>query len=121
MNTPTTSGPDPVESRRTFTAAARFAAVVVVMALVVLGLALWWVHGCKSVGADPLANCGRLQRNTLAIGAPLILFLGAIGACVRTIQVWRARGRWWIWQGAGWFLLALMLVVLFLTTPTAFL
>ena len=38
---------------------------------------------------------------------------------MRTIQVWRAEGRWWIWQGAGWFLLALMLVVLFMTAPQA--
>jgi hypothetical protein len=35
--------------------------------------------------------------------------------------VWRARGRWWIWQGAGWFLLMLMLVVLGMTAPVALL
>jgi hypothetical protein len=116
------SGSDSAEGRRTFAGAARFAAVVVVVALVVLGLALWWVSGCKTAaGADQLANCGRLQRNTLAIGAPLILFLGGVGAFVRTIQIWRASGRWWIWQGAGWFLLALMLVVLTMTGSAALL
>jgi hypothetical protein len=116
------SGSDSAEGRRTFAGAARFAAVVVVVALVALGLALWWVSGCKTAaGADQLANCGRLQRNTLAIGAPLILFLGGVGAFVRTIQIWRASGRWWIWQGAGWFLLALMLVVLTMTGSAALL
>jgi hypothetical protein len=33
--------------------------------------------------------------------------------------VWRAGGRWWIWQGAGWFLLVLMLVELTMTAPVA--
>src|SRR5215211_6011244 len=103
MNTPTmSSGSGSAQARQTFSAAVRFAAVVVVIALVVLALTLWWVSGCKSGGGDnALANCGTLQRNTLAIGAPLILFLGGVGTFVRAIQVWRARGRWWIWQGAG--------------------
>ncbi len=123
MNSPTTSsGSDSPQARRTFADAVRFDAVVIVVALLVLGLALWWVSGCKSgSGADPLAHCTRLQRNTLAIGAPLILFLGGVGAFVRTFRAWRARGRWWIWQGAGWFLLMLMLVVLGMTAPVALL
>ena len=121
MNTPTmSSGSDSAEGRRTFGAAARFAAVVIVLALAVLGLALWWVSGCKSgTGSDQLAKCGMLQRNTLAVGSPAVLFLGGLGAFIRTYQVWRARGRWWIWQGAGWFLLALMLVVLTMTGSAA--
>lgn len=43
---------------------------------------------------------------------PAILFLGGIGAFIRTYQVWRAEGVWPIWQGAGWFLLLLFLVCL---------
>ena len=114
------SGANSAEARRTFAAAARFTAVVVVLALVVLGLGLLWVSGCKSgAGADPLAACGALQRNFLGIGAPLTLFLGAVWAFVRTIRVWHAQGRWWIWQGAGWFLLAVMLVTLVMTVPWA--
>ena len=114
------SGSDSAEGRRTFGAAVRFAAVVIVVALAVLGLAMWWVSDCKSgTGSDQLANCGALQRDTLAGGAPLILFLGGLGAFIRTYQVWRASGRWWIWQGAGWFLLALMLLVLTITGSAA--
>ena len=47
-----------------------------------------------------------------AILVPLILFVGGVGAFVRTYQVWRAEGVWPIWQGAGWFLLMLTLVCL---------
>lgn len=42
-----------------------------------------------------------------AILVPLILFVGGIGAFVRTYQVWRAEGVWPIWQAAGWVLLLL--------------
>lgn len=43
---------------------------------------------------------------------PTIVFVGGIGAFVRTYQVWRAEGTWPIWQGAGWFLLAFSLMCL---------
>jgi hypothetical protein len=120
MNTPTmSSGSGSPEAKRIFTAAARFVGVVVVTALVVLGLGLLWVNACRSGGDDALASCSAVQRNFLAIGSPLILLAGGVAAFVRTIQIWRARGRWWIWQGAGWFLLALMLVVLMMTTLAA--
>jgi hypothetical protein len=121
MNTPTMSpGAGGPEAKATFTRAARFTVVDVAAALVVLALALWWVSGCKSgQGVDALAHCGRLERNFLAIGAPLVLFLGGVWAFVRTIQLWRARRRWWIWQGAGWFMLLLMLAVLMMTAPAA--
>jgi NADH:ubiquinone oxidoreductase subunit H len=48
----------------------------------------------------------------VATSVPLILFLGGVGAFVRTYQVWKAQGAWPAWQGAGWFLLILMLVCL---------
>jgi hypothetical protein len=122
MNTPTMSGPDSGQGARTFAAAARFVAVVVIAALGVLGLALWWINACKSGSGDhALAGCGALKRNFFALGAPVILFAGGAWAFVRTVQSWRASGRWWIWQGAGWFLLALMLVTLSMTVPRALL
>ena len=72
-------------------------------------------------GHGALDNCSALQRNTLAVGPAVVLFIGGVWAFVRTIQVWRARGGWWIWQGAGWFLLMLMLLVLMMTAPLALL
>ena len=123
MDTPTmSSGSGGEQRKRTVAAAARFAGVVVAVAALVLVLGLVWVNGCKSgTGEEALAHCGGIQRNVLGIGSPLILLLGGLGAFVRTYQVWRARGRWWIWQGAGWFLLVLMLVVLMMTAPVALL
>ena len=123
MNTPTmSSGSNSPEAKRTFAAAARLVAVFVVASLTVLGLALVWVSGCKSGGADDvLAHCGAVRRNFLAFGPGVVLFVGGIWAFARTIQVWRAEGRWWIWQGAGWFLLTLMLVMLGMAAPMALL
>ena len=48
----------------------------------------------------------------LASTVPAILFIGGIGALVRAYRAWRGGGTWPIWQGAGWFLLTLMLVCL---------
>jgi hypothetical protein len=117
---------NPRRDRQTFAAAARFTGVVVAIALVVLLGCLAWVNGCKSgtdqvSGQVSLAHCSGLQRNSLAIGPAAILAIGGIWAFVRTYQVWRARGGWWIWQGAGWFLMVLMLVVLAMTVPVALL
>ena len=47
-----------------------------------------------------------------AILVPGILFLGGVGALIRTYQVWRAEGVWVIWQAAGWLLLLLCLFFL---------
>jgi len=43
---------------------------------------------------------------------PAILLVGGIGAFVTTYRVWKSQGAWPAWQGAGWFLLTLMLVCL---------
>ena len=42
---------------------------------------------------------------------------GGIGAFVRTYRVWRAQGTWWGWQGAGWFLMMVMLLTLTMGFP----
>jgi hypothetical protein len=47
-----------------------------------------------------------------ASSVPAILFLGGVGAFVKTYQVWKVEGAWPAWQGAGWFLLVSMLVSL---------
>ena len=61
--------------------------------------------------ADPV------QRTVLALGAPVILFIGGLWAFVRTYQLWRERGTCWAWRGAGWFLLILMLLALTMGLP----
>jgi hypothetical protein len=43
---------------------------------------------------------------------PAILMAGGIGAFVKTYRVWKDEGAWPAWQGAGWFLLTLMLICL---------
>ncbi|AFM15146.1 hypothetical protein Mycch_0322 [Mycolicibacterium chubuense NBB4] len=43
---------------------------------------------------------------------PLFLFVGGVGAFVKTYREWKAERGWAAWQGAGWFLMSLMLVSL---------
>lgn len=122
METPTMSDSPGQQDKRTFGTAARFGVAVVGVALLVLALTLAWVSGCKSgSGPDSLANCETLQRQSFALGAPLILFAGGVVAFIRTYQVWRSGERWWGWQGVGWFLLVLMLIALTMTAPLALL
>jgi hypothetical protein len=74
-------------------------------------LGLLWVSGCTSVTGDQaLAHCGVVQRNVLGIGSPLVLMLGGSERSSGRIRS-GGGGRWWIWQGAGWFLLVLTMTV----------
>ncbi len=72
--------------------------VVAVIALAGIAFALYAIPGGRSVYA--------------AVLVPLILFVGGVGAFIKTYRVWKVGGTWPIWQGAGWFLLALFLVCL---------
>lgn len=47
-----------------------------------------------------------------AVATPAVLFIGAVAALIKTYRDWRAERTWPIWQGAGWFLLALSLLTL---------
>jgi hypothetical protein len=80
----------------TFRAAATYVAVVVAVAGV--AFAVYAFAAPKSVVVASLV--------------PAILFLGGLGAFVRTYRMWKEQGAWPAWQGAGWFLLILMLVTL---------
>jgi hypothetical protein len=80
----------------TFHAAARYVAEVVVAAGVVFAL---YAFAAK-------------DSVLVAWAVPVTLFLGGIGAFVKTYDVYKAEGAWPAWQGAGWFLLVLMLVTL---------
>ena len=79
-----------------FRAAATYA--VVVVALAALAFAVYAMISKTSVVA--------------ASAVPAILFLGGVGAFVRTYRLWKAEGAWVAWHGAGWFLLISMLVSL---------
>lgn len=80
----------------TFRAAATYTAVVVVLAAAAFA---FYAFGARdSVYAAALV--------------PLFLFIGGVGALVRTYREWKTGGGWAAWQGAGWFLLLLFLVAL---------
>ncbi|WP_420872520.1 hypothetical protein [Mycolicibacterium parafortuitum] len=51
---------------------------------------------------------------------PGFLFLGGVGALIRAYREWKAQRGWTAWQGAGWFLLLLMLMALALPGSAAF-
>ena len=83
-----------------------------------LVVAALWVGTCRT-GADlDTVACGRPERTLLGLGGPAILAYGGVGAFVRTYRVWRAEGTWWGWQGAGWFLMSLMMLTLTVGFPT---
>nr|WP_128618888.1 hypothetical protein [Mycobacterium lepraemurium] len=88
-------------------AAIRFAVLCAAGAVGFLLIAAVWVSTCSTGGVDTVA-CGPPQRTRLAFGGPLIALAGGIWVFVRTYRVWKARGTWWGWHGAGWFLLTVM-------------
>lgn len=94
-------------------AAVRLASTTAAAALAFVVVAVWWAGSCDPLSAT--VACGRPYRAVLAVGGPVILAGGGLRAFARTYRVWRERGTWWGWQGAGWFLLTLMLVTLLMT------
>ena len=108
--------PGDTASREGVVDAVRFSAVVAVAALVLMAVAEAWIGTCGASTFDALA-CGATQTTLLALGAPLILFAGGLRAFHRTFQARRDHGIAWPWQGAGWFLLAAMLLVLAKSAP----
>jgi hypothetical protein len=96
--------------------AVRFGLVVAALAVGYLVTAALWVSTCDGATADTAA-CGVPQRALLGIGAPVILLIGGLRAFFRTYQAWRNRETWWAWQGAGWVLFTMMLLVLTMSMP----
>jgi hypothetical protein len=84
------------DRRPTFRAAAVYACAVVAVAGLVF--AVYALSARESVIVASLV--------------PATLFVGGVGAFVRTYREWKAKGAWPAWQGAGWFLLVLMVVCL---------
>lgn len=96
--------------------AIRFGLGVAVLAAAFLVVAVVWVSTCDGSTVDTAA-CGTPQRMLLALGAPVILLIGGLRAFFRTYQTWKRQETWWAWQGAGWFLMTLMLLVLTMSLP----
>ena len=63
----------------------------------------------KVVGISVTREIGPLIA---AILVPGVLFAGGVGAFIQTYRVWKFRGTWPIWHGAGWFLFMLFLLCL---------
>ncbi|MEE3849101.1 hypothetical protein VZC37_02070 [Gordonia sp. LSe1-13] len=71
--------------------------VTIAAALVIL-----WIAGVSDGGV----------RVALIVAAPIVVLIGALAALWRTYRNWRGNGRWQIWQGASWFLLAMFIFFL---------
>ncbi|BBY79740.1 hypothetical protein H7I53_02285 [Mycolicibacterium pulveris] len=97
--------------------AVRYTVVVGVIGVAFLVTAAVWLSTCSGSTVDTVA-CGAPQRALLTLGAPAILLFGALFAFFRTHQAWRRRESFWPWQGAGWLLLTLMLLVLTMSVPS---
>jgi hypothetical protein len=97
-------------------AAIRFAVIAAIAGVGFVVMAAAWASTCGGMKADTVA-CGPPERTLLAFGGPVILLLAGLWAFLRTYRVWRDEGTWWGWQGAGWFLLTLMVVTLSMGVP----
>jgi hypothetical protein len=97
--------------------AVRFSVGVAVAAVLFLAVAAVWVGTCGGSTFDTVA-CGAPRLTLLALGAPLILLAGGLRAFLKTYQIWRQQGISWPWQGAGWFLMAAMLLMLAKSVPS---
>lgn len=96
--------------------AVRFAIGVGATGAVFLLGAMVWVSTCQGATADTLA-CGAPQRTLLALAAPAVLLAGGARAFLRAYQNGRRGEMSTAWQGAGWFLLTSMLLVLATSMP----
>lgn len=94
----------------------RYALGIAVLGAAFLAVAAVWVSTCGGSVADAL-SCGVPQRTLLALGAPVILLVGAVRAFVRTYQVPRRSEQWLAWQAAGWALLILMVAIAAFSAP----
>lgn len=90
--------------------AATYTVAVMGGALVVALLSVAWMSIDSGDCAESMMECAGGEKYVLVFGPPALLLLGGVGAFVQTYRVWRAGGRWPIWQGAGWMLFVFMLI-----------
>ena len=94
----------------TFRRAAMYTVAVMGGAVVVALLSVAWMSIDSGDCAESMMECAGGEKYVLVFGPPALLLLGGVGAFVQTYRVWRAGGRWPIWQGAGWMLFVFMLI-----------
>lgn len=97
--------------------AIRYGAVFIALGIGFLVVAALWIGTCGGATADTIA-CGAPQRTFLALGAPAILLIGGLRALVRTHQSKISSESRVAWQGAGAFLLVMMVVSLATGLPS---
>ncbi|MFC9995073.1 hypothetical protein [Nocardia sp. NPDC127526] len=107
---------DDVEKRwhdpQMFRQAVKYVVAVLVVTAVAAGLAVVWASSRQAcLGAESML-CDTPSRLVVGMIPGGILLLGGLGAFAITVREWRAGRAWPIWQGAGWFLLVLMVVYL---------
>ena len=73
-----------------------------------------YIGAVVAVAGIVFAVYGLAARESVVVASlvPATLFAGGVGAFVKTYREWKLQGAWPAWQGAGWFLLTLMLVCL---------
>ncbi|ANA98518.1 hypothetical protein [Mycobacteroides chelonae] len=115
MNAPMYSDPARKSlDKRTFGRAMWFSLAFVAIAAMTLITTVMWIGQC-SISLDVNeALCRRHGTPMIALASPAVLLIGGIIAFVQTYRSWKRHESWWIWQGAGWFLLLLMVVNLML-------
>lgn len=109
------SGDNDVEKRwhdsRGFRAAAWYTIAVITSAIAVLVGCIVWASANPDQCVDAaFIVCENPELNILLLAPPSLLLIGGLGAFVQTYRVWRRKGAWPIWQGAGWALLTFMVL-----------
>ncbi|MFF0496912.1 hypothetical protein ACFYU5_10945 [Nocardia aobensis] len=99
---------DPPSFRR----AVRYVVGVLVVAAIVAGVALGWAASREQCADADHVACDTASRLAVGLVPGIVLLLGGIGAFVITVRQWRGGRPWPVWQGAGWFLFAVMVVYL---------
>ncbi|WP_210749238.1 hypothetical protein [Nocardia vermiculata] len=95
-----------------FRHAATYVGAVLVLAAVLAGATFGWAASRDRCANAEQVLCDTSARLVVGLAPGIVLLLGGIGAFVITIRQWRAGRPWPVWQGAGWFLFAVMVVYL---------
>lgn len=94
----------------TYRRAARYVGAVLVVAIVVFGIAVFYAS--SRCGEAETQLCDGPSQAAVLMGPSTVGLLGGIGAFVQTFRQWRRGRNWPVWQGAGWFLFLLVLFYL---------